>query len=86
MLRSTFFSVGLFITLWGISFLFVDKLMIKTKEVPKHEKAFRGLFAAVTPAGANHRIIDPPEWAAFSLLSIGTVTMLYSVALPRRNE
>ena len=78
--------MGLFITLWGISFLFIDKLMIKAKEVPNHEKAFRGLFASVTPAGSSHRIIDPPEWAAFSLLSIGTVTMLYSVALPRRQD
>ena len=72
--------------MWGISFLFVDKLMIKAKEVPKNEKSFRGLFAAVTPKGSQYKIIDPPEWAAFSLLSIGTVTMLYSVALPRRNE
>jgi hypothetical protein len=86
MLRSTFFSVGLFITLWGISFLFIDKLMIKAKEVPLQQKTFRGFFAAVTPSGDQHRIVDPPEWAAFSLLSIGTVTMLYSVALPRRNE
>ncbi len=78
--------MGLFITLWGVSFLFVDKLMIKAKEVPENKKTFRGLFAAVTPAGSKHKIIDPPEWAAFSLLSIGTVTMLYSVALPRRNE
>ncbi len=78
--------MGLFITLWGISFLFIDKLMIKTKEVPAQEKAFRGLFAAVTPNGKQHKIVDPPEWAAFSLLSIGTVTMLYSVALPRRHE
>ena len=78
--------MGLFITLWGVSFLFVDKLMIKTKGVPVQEKAFRGLFAAVTPNGNKHKIIDPPEWAAFSLLSIGTVTMLYSVALPRRQD
>ena len=78
--------MGLFITLWGVSFLFVDKLMIKAKEVPPQQQAFRGFFAAVTPNGNKHRIIDPPEWAAFSLLSIGTVTMLYSVALPRRHE
>ena len=86
MLRSTFFSVGLFITMWGITFLFVDKLMIKTKDVPPQQRAFRGLFAAVTPKGSQHKIIDPPEWAAFSLLSIGTITILYSVALPRRQE
>lgn len=30
------------------------------------------------------RVIQPPDWAAFSLMSIGTVTMLYSIALPKR--
>ena len=30
-------------------------------------------------------VIDPPEWAAFTLLSIGSVTMLYSVAIPKHN-
>ena len=78
--------MGLFITLWGVSFLFVDKLMLKTKEGPLQQQSFRGLFAAMTPRGDQHRIVDPPEWAAFSLLSIGTVTMLYSVALPRRHN
>ena len=78
--------MGLFITLWGVSFLFVDKLVLKTKEGSLQQQSFRGLFAAMTPRGNQHRIVDPPDWAAFSLLSIGTVTMLYSVALPRRNE
>jgi len=32
----------------------------------------------------HKRVIDPPEWAAFSLMSIGTVTMLYTVALPKK--
>ena len=79
--------MGLFVTLWGISFLFIDKLIIKAKkDVQPQQQAFRGLFAAVTPQGSKHKIVDPPDWAAFSLLSIGTVTMLYSVALPRRHE
>ena len=30
-------------------------------------------------------IIDPADWAAFTLMSIGSVTMLYSVALPKKS-
>jgi hypothetical protein len=32
------------------------------------------------------KMVDPPDWAAFSLLSVGTVTMLYAVALPRKKK
>jgi hypothetical protein len=30
----------------------------------------------------RQQVYDPPDWAAFSMLAIGAVTMLYSVALP----
>ena len=30
-------------------------------------------------------IIDPPDWGAFTLLSIGSVSMLYAVALPKHS-
>ena len=43
----------------------------------------RRIACAKQVVGRESRpIIDPPEWAAFTLLSIGSVTMLYSVALP----
>ena len=38
------------------------------------------------PSSRNQRVIDPPEWAAFSLLSVGAVTMLYAVALPKKQS
>ncbi len=34
----------------------------------------------------KQKVINPPEWAAFSLLSIGAVTMLYAVALPKKKQ
>ena len=36
------------------------------------------------PQQARPRVIDPPDWAAFSLLSVGAVTMLYAIALPKK--
>jgi len=82
MLRSSFFAAGLFVALWGVSFLFVDQVVLKVEDDASRGQNFRGLFTSV-----NHdqkKVIDPPDWAAFSLMSVGTVTMLYAVALPRK--
>jgi hypothetical protein len=81
MLRGIFFSVGLFIALWGGAFLFIDKLVLKTDDAAS-QPGFRGLFGSVV--ASRKKVIDPPDWAAFSLMAVGTVTMLYSVALPKK--
>ena len=80
MLRSTFFATGLFVLMVGGSFLLVDKFVLNLKDESKEKAGFRGMFTTVTPD--RRRVFDPPDWAAFSLLSIGSVTMLYSIALP----
>lgn len=82
MMRATFFAIGLFVTLWGVGLFFVDQFVLTVKSPAPQQTGFRGLFTAITPD--RKQVIDPPEWAAFSLMSIGTVTMLYSVALPKK--
>ena len=84
MLRSIFFSTGLFVFLWGVMFLFVDKLVLKTPSEENAEQAFRGMFTSTNDE--QQKIVDPPDWAGFSLMSIGSVTMLYAVALPKRKD
>jgi hypothetical protein len=84
MVRASFFGIGMFIALWGGSFLIVDKLVLSMKADSPPSSGFRGMFGAVSPE--RKKIIDPPEWAAFSLMSIGTVTMLYAVALPKKQQ
>lgn len=32
----------------------------------------------------QRQVIDPPDWSAFCLLSVGSITILYSLALPGR--
>lgn len=82
MLRGTFFSIGMFIALWGVSLLFIDKLVINMPDDSARAPGFRGMFAGNQQQ--RQRVIDPPDWAAFSMLSIGAVTMLYAVALPKK--
>jgi hypothetical protein len=88
-MRATFFSIGLFVGLWGTSLLFVDRMVLTMTEEPQQqqrEQGFRGLFSAAPQQREQQKIIDPPEWAAFSLMSIGSVTMLYSLALPKKKQ
>jgi len=82
MMRATFFSIGLFVTLAGVSLLFVDKVVLSSREEAVRTQGFRGMFSQMS--APKQKIYDPPDWAAFSLLSIGAVTMLYSVALPKK--
>ena len=35
---------------------------------------------------AGREVIDPPDWAAFALLSAGGVTLLYTLALPGQRD
>ena len=82
MLKSCFFATGLFATLWGVSLLFIDQLVLNATEEGEPESAISAMVSTVTPQ--NQKYIDPPDWAAFSMMSVGAVTMLYAVALPKK--
>ena len=86
MMRATFFAGGLFLARWGVTFLFVDRIELKLKSQPRPEPGFRGLLTQVTTMPQPRKVIQPPDWAAFSLMSLGAVTMLYAVALPKKKD
>lgn len=84
MLRSTFFALGLFVGLWGVTFLYVDKIVM-SGDHEERARGFRGMLTSPQLVERKTRdVLDPPEWAAFFLMSVGSVTMLYSVALPQK--
>jgi len=86
MLRASFFSIGLFVTLWGTSFLFADKVVLhESTEKLERDRNIRAMLSNQQIEKDIRRVIDPPDWAAFCLLSVGSVTMLYAVALPKRH-
>ncbi|MDX1966077.1 MAG: hypothetical protein SFV23_02790 [Planctomycetaceae bacterium] len=83
MLRASGFAVGLFIAMWGVTFLYVDKLVLFD---PPHDQAgIRGMLAKKQIDQESRPVVDPADWTAFTLMSIGSVTMLYSVALPKKS-
>ncbi len=59
------------------------------QQYQQRNQGFRGLFVSneqppQQPFGPNKKVLNPPDWAAFSLMSIGCVTMLYAAALPKK--
>ncbi|HUQ71605.1 MAG TPA: hypothetical protein VM165_18900 [Planctomycetaceae bacterium] len=86
MLRSSAFATGLFIAMWGATFLVVDKVVLFNPPADREEKGIRAMLAKEQIADEDRPVIDPADWTAFTLMSIGSVTMLYAVALPKRKD
>lgn len=73
MWRSFFLALGLTLVVVGLECLVVDDFILAQR------------FSAAAADGARaSRDIQPPEWAPWSLLSAGAVTILYSFTIPQR--
>jgi hypothetical protein len=69
MWRSLFLALGVTSLMLGAEALFIDQAVLKPP---------RGQVAA------TQRIVNPPEWAPWSLMAGGAVVVLYSFTIPRR--
>lgn len=74
MWRALFLALGLSAVILGAECLVVEKAVLAKHDAPKVEGQ---------PVVAKRDFV-PPEWAPWSLMSVGAVTMLYSVTLPNR--
>jgi hypothetical protein len=80
MIRSLFLSVGLIVGLLGVSCLAIERVVLKT---PADRRAIPGLRNLVTGVSNDRKqMIEPPDWLAYALMSVGSVMTLYTVALP----
>lgn len=82
MWRALFLALGAFAVLVGLECLICDKAILAAK----NEVSAQGMLANPSAAAGSvqRREIVPPEWAPWSLLSGGAVTMLYSFTIPKR--
>lgn len=69
MFRSLFLALGVYSFLLGVEALAVERAALKTPES--------------TPT-AQQKVVVPPDWAPWSLMSSGAVVVLYTFVLPRR--
>jgi hypothetical protein len=73
MWRSFFLAVGVTLCILGVQCLAIDKAVLAARP------AAQGMSNAIAS-----REISPADWAPWSLLSAGAVTMLYSFTVPNR--
>jgi hypothetical protein len=79
MWRSLFIALGICSSLMGVECLVLDKAVLyqRQEEAP-------GLFGRVESKLSRGREVVPPDWAPWSLMSGGAVTILYSFTIPKR--
>ncbi|HVX12819.1 MAG TPA: hypothetical protein VHC22_16675 [Pirellulales bacterium] len=74
MWRALFLALGIYCCLLGAECLVIEKATLSGR---KDQQGMLGI-------GARKREVIPSDWAPWSLLSAGTVTILYSFTLPQR--
>lgn len=87
--RNQYFMIGLVLLFIGIQFRVVDSFILNENttrflaertQTAAASTTVRWLPAAGPPA---QRTIQPPEWLGYSLMSIGSVLILHSLAMRR---
>lgn len=79
MIRALLFAFGLVGTLIGGGLFYVDSIQLKIRAEDKIPH-WVNLFCS---SGSNGSLmIDPAEWLPYTLVGMGALTVLYSLALP----
>jgi hypothetical protein len=84
--RSFCLAVALTLCVLGLECLVVKRATLSLDEPPKeaatsYDYSFIDPTFASTPKEVAKRVIEPPEWAPFLLLSSGIVLLLYTKAV-----
>lgn len=91
--RNQYFFAGLLIVLLGFQLRMVEsfeltpeatKMLAKPAAVAQGEESSQ--FTLVSTAGAlpgSRRVVQPPEWLGWCLISVGSVLILHSLAMKK---
>lgn len=80
MWRAFFLAVGITLCVLGAECMVIDEAVISKAPAP----AMATSYGTVPSSASRSRVVRPPEWAPWSLISAGTVIILYSFTLPQR--
>jgi hypothetical protein len=82
LMRPLFIGIGLSLLMGGVSLLFVERVIMRdTAEMA--EAKMPDLFVRAAPA--QKYVVTPPAWIPLTMLTGGGLTVLYSLALPRKD-
>lgn len=89
--RNQFFFIGIVVLMLGLQVRYVSAYVLKpeaTKFLADRTGQSQGaagtFFSAVagSPAGPR-KVLHPPEWLSWCLISVGAVLCLHSLAMPK---
>lgn len=76
MWRAFFLAVGIFLASLGAQCLAVEQFVMAADQNPQLVQ-----YGTFQPAAAPPRQLMPPEWVPWTLLSTGSVVVLYSLTI-----
>ncbi len=87
--RNQFFMIGLVILLLGIQIRLVDSYVLSEEATQflaeragkQQALATSRLLPAAGPL--TQKVVTPPDWLGWALVSVGSVLILHSLAMPR---
>ncbi|MGH7194800.1 MAG: hypothetical protein ACREJM_14875 [Candidatus Saccharimonadales bacterium] len=86
--RNHYFMAGIVLLLLGIQFRLVDSYVLNehssrvlTSQAGGGSGLLRGKPVLAAAGGSTRKIVKPPEWAGWALMSIGSVLVLHSLAM-----
>ncbi|HTQ40805.1 MAG TPA: hypothetical protein VMJ32_17415 [Pirellulales bacterium] len=84
--RNQFFMIGVLLVLLGVQFRLVESATLNEKTtqfLAAHAgSSTTGLMAAL-PGSIPHKVIQPPQWLGWALISVGAVCVLHSLAMKK---
>lgn len=87
--RNHYFMAGLVVLVLGIQMRLVDSFVLTPKSTRFLATRFQNEpgsgIARIVPSGGPgpRKTLRPPEWLGWALISIGSVLILHSLAMPR---
>ena len=85
--RNQYFMAGVVLLLFGIQFRVVEKFVLNepaTRIIHQQRLSLTGESPTASPlSGLTPKVVEPPEWSGWCLMSIGAVLILHSLALQR---
>jgi len=82
MWRAMFLATGAYLVILGAECLGVEKIMLNVKG-PATAAKEEYLYSSAPPA-AKKLTMTPTDWAPWSLISTGSIVMIWSFTIPRR--
>ncbi|MFV1991438.1 MAG: hypothetical protein ACC652_11935 [Acidimicrobiales bacterium] len=81
LVRPCVIGLGLALMMAGSTLLFVDRVTLRDA-AEMQQSRMPQIFVRVSPLTKHE--FSPPQWMPITLLAVGGLTVLYSIALPRK--